>query len=240
MIVNRTLIEKEILSRYRKISLMEEFWAWRRLKIMPFWELEKLAPPSGKIVDLGCGRGIFSLLLGGASARRIVTGIDLSAARLRVAKKASQGFRNIDFIYGDVCQKRFRNVDCFFLNEVLYLIPFEDQIKLLKFCTKALKKGGWIIIKFFNLKNSTLFPYRKYFLALSQTKIICRLYDFLFRFSPFRGATVGILGKRARGPFLWEEMEIEETLSSFGLNVCKKILNKHALFPHPVFICKKL
>jgi hypothetical protein len=96
-----------------------------------------------------------------------------------------------------------------------------------------------LVIKFFNLKRSSLFPYWKYFLCFLQTKVIHWLYSFLIKINFCREKTIGFLGKRTKGPFFWEEKEIERILNNLGFSVSKKILARKKVFPHPVFICVK-
>src|SRR5436309_1100312 len=60
-----------------------------RSRLTPYQEMAKAMPPSGRIVDLGCGWGLLSLALCAGSADRKVLGIDHDPDRVTLAKRAA-------------------------------------------------------------------------------------------------------------------------------------------------------
>ena len=110
----------------------------------PYKLTETFVPKEGKIMDLGCGYGFFSNLLGLASPKREVLGVELSARKLKYADK---GIANVRFINEDVTRLKIDDCDAVILFHVLHhLNSHAQQQRLLKEVYKKLKKGGRLII----------------------------------------------------------------------------------------------
>jgi demethylmenaquinone methyltransferase/2-methoxy-6-polyprenyl-1,4-benzoquinol methylase len=62
--------------------------------------------PSPVCVDLACGTGDVAFLLAGRYPRGVVTGVDLSAPMLAIARERSR-FTNVRFERGDLCELPF-------------------------------------------------------------------------------------------------------------------------------------
>lgn len=60
-----------------------------------------VSPAGAKVLDLGCGAGLDSLLV--APKAGSVVGVDFSAAMLAAARKSARSMRllNVDFLQGD-------------------------------------------------------------------------------------------------------------------------------------------
>jgi len=238
-------LENAIIESYRRVSPQQAAWIKRRFGIIPFGELEKTAPLKGSIYDLGCGRGEFALLLALASAKRRVVGIDLAKERLTVAKRAGENVPNLTFSLKDISHIKGMKADAIYLNEVLYLIDFAKQRQILANCFSGLNKGGRLVIKLFNLRQSRLFPTYKYYLASWQTRGVHLGYRFLetafilCKWASAQKKLEGILGKRKRGPFFWTEKELTAYLEKLGFRVKTKNLKPESSLPHPVYICQK-
>lgn len=110
----------------------------------PYRRLEQLIGREGMIIDLGCGYGVFSNLLGMRSADRKVVGMDFDADKM---KYADRGIRNVSFITGDITKVSLRDADYILLIHVLHhLDSYEAQEKLIAACVAKLKQGGKLII----------------------------------------------------------------------------------------------
>jgi 2-polyprenyl-3-methyl-5-hydroxy-6-metoxy-1,4-benzoquinol methylase len=114
----------------------------------PFARLEKLVPRSGRILDLGCGHGLFSSYLAVCSKERTVVGVDIDDAKLAIAKRAAEplgarlGFRND--IAATLAEERFTAV---VLVDVLYLMTAQVQRDLLRRAAAAIEPGGSLLVK---------------------------------------------------------------------------------------------
>lgn len=99
-----------------------------------------------KILDLPCGHGRHSILL--AERGYKVTGIDFQKDFISLAKENSKDNLNVDFIVSDMRKINYENE---FDGIVNFFTSFgyftdEENIEVMKLFSKALKKGGKIII----------------------------------------------------------------------------------------------
>lgn len=125
--------------------------------------LEKLSPVAGekKILDLGCGKGDFSIILSKLGAR--VIGLDIGSDLIELAKELAKiNNEDCQFIVGDVCQLPFHNKEFDFVvgNGILHHLPEAGVKDALKETHRVLKNGG---IAFFNepIEDNKVFNYLK-------------------------------------------------------------------------------
>ena len=116
-----------------------------RSTLCPFNKIETFIPKVGKILDVGCGNGIFCELLIKKSMKRRVIGIDPSDHKIKLAKQKIEGVKNIQF------KKSFLKdingyFNCISVIDVLYLFSPNEKIKLLKKANQLLKKNGSLIL----------------------------------------------------------------------------------------------
>lgn len=179
------------LGRYDQAPLLVQVFVRGRafLSDLPF--VEGYVPKQGFVVDLGCGHGLFANLLVEASPRRRVLGVDSDARKIAAAKWTEhEGLR---FELGDVVSEPPPPCDCVSIVDVLYLLPFEEQEKVLEHCAAALPEGGLVIAK---AQEARADP--RYLLTYGQELVTTRL-----------GLTGG-----ARGRFYFAERD--EALAMFG------------------------
>ena len=109
-----------------------------------------------KILDLGCGTGKYSFLLSKKGFE--VTGVDISKAMIRIAKKKYKNKKNINFIHKDLkkinLKKKFDIVVALF--DVLSFQTSKNEIKIFfQIISKHLKKGGLVFFDFW-YKNTVV------------------------------------------------------------------------------------
>lgn len=110
----------------------------------PYIEVANLIPKTGKIIDLGCGDGLFGNFLAVISPTREIFGVEKNFSRI---KDADRGLSNTQFFCGDVIKKAIPEADVIVLFHLLHhLNSFKDQEKLLEDCSHKLRKKGKIII----------------------------------------------------------------------------------------------
>ena len=118
------------------------------------WILEQTDNPGMKILDLGCGPGLYAELL--AQKGHSVTGVDFSENSIQYAtRQAKEKKLNIEYLEKNYLELDFENE--FDLVILIYLdfcvlLPQERE-KVLENIYRALKKGGLFICDVVNERN---------------------------------------------------------------------------------------
>ncbi|MCU1368934.1 MAG: methyltransferase [Ilumatobacteraceae bacterium] len=115
----------------------------------PFDELEALVPPSGDILDYGCGSGLFSIQLALASAPRTVHGVDLSPYKVAQGRAAAdRAAARVDL---DVVEPGWQpppsSYDAVVMCDVLYLMAPAEIERSVAAAARSLRPGGTLVIK---------------------------------------------------------------------------------------------
>lgn len=134
----------------RKTAQLYAGLGWRslfariRLWDAPYEEAERMIPKKGKIVELGCGEGIFSNYIALGSANRQVIGIDIDKKRIFHARR---GVPNASFVLEDASKAKIPKANAIVLMHLLHhLSSFKMQDDLLRACYSKLHKRGKLII----------------------------------------------------------------------------------------------
>ena len=113
-----------------------------------------------KVLEVGCGRGDFSLFLSGKGA--VVHGTDFSDSAIEIAKaKVANNYSNIQFSVADAQQMPFGDAvfDVIYSCECLEHIP--DPQKALNELFRVLKPGGTAVITTENYSNGMIILWLK-------------------------------------------------------------------------------
>ncbi|MDF9842112.1 MULTISPECIES: class I SAM-dependent methyltransferase [unclassified Paenibacillus] len=112
--------------------------------------LERISPyiaPAGKrILDLGCGGGIYSKVLAQAGAEH-VTGMDFSAEMLEGAAEYCAGMPNLTFMQGSAWNTGLPGQFCDLLLERALIHHIAELAPCFKEAHRVLKPGGRFIIQ---------------------------------------------------------------------------------------------
>ncbi|MEK7084200.1 MAG: class I SAM-dependent methyltransferase [Patescibacteria group bacterium] len=112
----------------------------------PYARLASQIPQNqnGLIIDLGCGYGLFSNLLGVLFPDRQILGLELDKEKM---KYADRGLPNVCFDHADITKTNLTKADCILLVHVLHhLNSYEEQETLIRSCVETLVIGGMLII----------------------------------------------------------------------------------------------
>jgi len=143
--------QNEIVSLYTGTGWKKVF-ARLRFSYAPYIETEKFIPKAGKILDLGCGEGIFTNYIGLTSKKRRVLGIEVDKKRV---DQAVRGIGNVKFKLGDITRVDLPNSDGIIFFQVLHHLPtYELQELMIEKCSKSLKTGAKLIIVEIHVKPS--------------------------------------------------------------------------------------
>lgn len=135
------------LARYKKAPTVARLFVRGRAFLSDLAVVERYVPNQGFIVDLGCGHGLFACVMRESAPERRVLGIDLDPRKIEVARAAIQDTQWLRFEVGDIVKQPPPKCDAVTIVDVLYLLSFEDQEKVLKNAASALGEGGPLIVK---------------------------------------------------------------------------------------------
>ena len=135
------------LARYRKAPVGARLFVHGRAFLSDLAVVERYVPNKGFIVDLGCGHGLFACVLRESAPNRRVLGIDLDPRKIEIARAAIQDTQWLRFEVGDIVLQPPPKCDVVTIVDVLYLLSFEDQERVLKNAASALGEGGPLVVK---------------------------------------------------------------------------------------------
>jgi len=211
-------IIKDIYRLYQRAGVLTQAYIKIKLKISPILKLEAYLPREGKILDLGCGIGLFSNIISLTSAARFVEGIDIDSGKIRCANATVSNRGNILFSIKQIQDISGSDYDAIVISDTLYLIPYAQQERILKNCFGKLKNEGLLLIKEIDRQ-----PLWKFMINLFQELLAVRV----FRFT------------RGDKFFFRSSAEYRELLSAIGFKIEVVPLDRGFAYPHVAYICSK-
>jgi 1-acyl-sn-glycerol-3-phosphate acyltransferase len=109
--------------------------------------VNRLIPRDAKVVDIGCGYGYMSYLLGFVSEKRQILGIDYDAEKIELAVNCISASSRVRFVAEDAVTYPFEITDVFILSDVLHYMSPERQELLMTACIRNLSPRGILIIR---------------------------------------------------------------------------------------------
>jgi 2-polyprenyl-3-methyl-5-hydroxy-6-metoxy-1,4-benzoquinol methylase len=112
--------------------------------------MDLMLTDEGRILDVGCGFGLFAAYFGQTHPRRSIVGVDPSERRIGIARSvaAKLGLRQHTFVVGDVRDASLEGpFDAIYVLDVMHHLPAEDQGAVLERFRSLLAPGGMLIIK---------------------------------------------------------------------------------------------
>ncbi len=112
--------------------------------------MDLLLPDEGKILDIGCGFGLFAAYFGQTQPKRQITGIDPDARRIKMAERVADalGLVNHSFLAKDARDMGLGGpFDAAYVLDVMHHIPAEAQEPLLARLRDLLTPHGTLLIK---------------------------------------------------------------------------------------------
>lgn len=119
-----------------------------RSKLLSVMDL--LLPDEGRILDIGCGFGLFAAYFGQTQPGRRIVGVDPNARRIAMAQRvcSSLGLSGYEFLAGDArdvpLEGRFAGA---YVLDVMHHIPAGDQRPLLARLRDLLAPRGVLVVK---------------------------------------------------------------------------------------------
>jgi SAM-dependent methyltransferase len=155
----RTLEAPELYGRKairriaRALPLVERAYAEVRFSIFRpklLSVMDLLLTDEGRILDVGCGFGLFAAYFGQTHPRRAIVGVDPDARRVALASRvaASLDLVNHEFHVGDVRSAQLEGPFAgAYVLDVMHHIPSRDQRSVLARLHDLLAPGGVLLIK---------------------------------------------------------------------------------------------
>jgi len=143
-------LTRQALRSYADLGFRGRLHTWARAISCPFDQVEALVPRSGDILDLGCGHGLFSIILGLGSPDRRVHGVDIDADKVVIGRRAVTDAGLDDRVALEVVapdwrpSRQYSGVAC---NDVLYLLGRERAQDLLSGVAASLAPGAVAVVK---------------------------------------------------------------------------------------------
>ncbi len=112
--------------------------------------MDLLLREDGRILDVGCGFGLFAAYFGQTQPGRRIVGVDPSSRRIRLARRLIEdlGLRGHSFVEGDVRDAPLEGpFDAAYVLDVMHHLPRTDQRRVLARLAGLLKPGGMLLVK---------------------------------------------------------------------------------------------
>jgi SAM-dependent methyltransferase len=139
---------------YAEAPIADRLHILIRRILCPFRRLADFVPSDGLIVDLGCGHGLFANALALEAGGRRVVGVEPSTRKLAAARVSQLTTERIQFLQGDALTNPVVGpCRAILLIDVLYLLSFSQQERLLTTCFGLLGPGGVLLLKTMDIDN---------------------------------------------------------------------------------------
>lgn len=178
-------------------------------------EIGQYLPREGRILDLGCGFGLFSLYFASLEPGRRLLGVDLNPRRIERARASAHklGLENVEYQVANVVEWEGKEqFDAIYFLDLVHHLPSGEVGNLLDKVRALLRPGGVLVIK--DVADRP--RYKRLF-----TLILDRL---MVGMEPIR---------------YWPPDELTELLEDdLGFEVIRHRLNDFLPYPHILFVAR--
>lgn len=115
-------------------------------------EIGQYLPRAGRVLDVGCGFGLFSLYFGSVEPRRSVVGIDRDGRRIAYARASAARLALTNVQYREEDVRDWENglggiFDAVYMLDVVHHVPKQEVAPLLAKLRDALSPRGLLVLK---------------------------------------------------------------------------------------------
>lgn len=113
-------------------------------------EIGQYLPRSGRILDLGCGFGLFSLYFAMLEPGRSIVGVDANPQRIDFARRSADrlGLTNVEYRVADATDWESEEpFDAIYLLDLVHHLPKESVPGFLEKLRSGLGEGGTMLLK---------------------------------------------------------------------------------------------
>ena len=179
-------------------------------------EIGQYLPERGRVLDVGCGFGLFSLYYASVRPDLRISGLDRNPRRIAMARAAATrlGLGRVRYEVGDATEFRGGEIfDAAYMLDIVHHIPEEAVRPLLEQLAKALPAGGRLLIKDVDRRPA----YKRCFTRALDWAMDPR--------SPVR---------------YWAADELQDLLERIGFRVHRHLMVDILPYPHVLYICERL
>jgi SAM-dependent methyltransferase len=111
--------------------------------------MDLLLPDAGRILDVGCGFGLFAAYFGQTHVARRIVGVDPDARRVGIARDVARSLGHAhEFVVGDVRSAPLAGAfAAVYVLDVMHHLPADDQEPVLARLRDLLAPGGVLLMK---------------------------------------------------------------------------------------------
>ena len=113
----------------------------------PFPAIAAALPPGGRVLEIGCGHGLFSAYAALLDPTREVLGVDIDADKIEAAQIAARAVETLQVRRAPDGAVPEGPWDVVVFVDVLYLLPAPEQRRLLAEAVRSLAPGGRVVVK---------------------------------------------------------------------------------------------
>ena len=194
-------------------------YCWGRFGILRQRFLDEIGqylPARGRVLDVGCGFGLFSLYYASVCPGLEIAGLDRNPRRIAMATAAARrlGLANVRYEVGDA--RDFRGGELFdaaYMLDIVHHVPEEAVRPLLEQLAKVLPPGGRLVIKDVERRPA----WKRWF-----THALDKVMD---PGSPVR---------------YWGGEELQALAENVGFRVYRHLMVDFLPYPHVIYICERL
>lgn len=138
---------RRALALYHDAPWQERVHVHVRWWSAPFRRLVRLLPGAGRVLEIGCGHGLFSAYAALSGPDRDVVGVDIDADKIAAGAGAAARVPNLELrvaVDGVVPLGPWSAV---VVVDVLYLLPADAQRRLLTAAASQVAPGGRLVVK---------------------------------------------------------------------------------------------
>ena len=134
-----------LLAHYREAGAPQRLYSRIRWWICPFDRVLDAVPAEGRLLDVGCGAGLWLTYLAVERPRLTLEGLDPDPRKLALAGTSDA----LDSILhkGTALDLPGGPYDCITIFDVLYLLSDEEKLSVLEKCHRSLAPGGRLLVK---------------------------------------------------------------------------------------------
>lgn len=181
----------------------------------PMQEVVARAPAEGRLLEVGCGHGLFANECALRHPRLHVLGLDPAPDKIRAAASTVGSRPNVRFLEGRIETVGEIGFDCVAILDVLYLVPRAGWGAFLAACRAALRQGGLLLLKEVDVR-----PRWKFYRCVAQETLSVRLFGLTL------GSSFAFAGRA----------EVQQALAAAGFrDVAVTDLGRGYLTPHVLY-----